>query len=111
MSFLFLYFTASVILFSSYSESYTLQKCTSFSSKLYAYSEDGKIATNSALGNSVSIFESVESVQDALCNDFIISAQNAISRHDRFYVRIHVYLYENIKRSISPEELLSNTFI
>lgn len=88
MSLLYFLFATIVILLSSFSESYHLQKCFSQSIKLYAYNEEGKVATNSALGNLVSVYESVESVQDAICNDFIISAQNAISRHDRFYCAV-----------------------
>ena len=48
--------------------------------------EDGKTAVNSPKGNSVSIYKSADSLATAVCNDFILSAQNAITRSGRFYV-------------------------
>jgi hypothetical protein len=48
--------------------------------------EDGKTAVNSPKGNSVSIYKSPDSLATAVCNDFILSAQNAITRSGRFYV-------------------------
>lgn len=48
--------------------------------------EDGKFPVNSPKGNSVSIYKSPDSLATAVCNDFILSAQNAITRSGRFYV-------------------------
>lgn len=50
--------------------------------------EDGKVPVNSPVGNTVSIYKTAGDLGTALCNDFILSAQNAISRSGRFYVAV-----------------------
>lgn len=48
--------------------------------------EDGKTAVNTPRGNSVSVYKTPDSLATAVCNDFVLSAQNAITRSGRFYV-------------------------
>jgi hypothetical protein len=80
----------SLILFFIQSESFSLLHMNSFSTKLCSHGMhgDGKVAVNSPVGNSVSVYKSSESLGAALCNDFVLSAQNAISRSGRFYVAV-----------------------
>lgn len=61
-----------------------------FSSRLSSHGvhNDGKVAVNSPKGNSVSVYNSPVELATALCNDFVISAQNAITRSGRFYVAV-----------------------
>ena len=61
-----------------------------FSFKLSSHGvhDDGKVAVNSPKGNSVSIYNSPADLATALCNDFVLSAQNAITRSGRFYVAV-----------------------
>ena len=65
---------------------FTRTRLSSSSLRSHGVHEDGKIAIQSPKGNKVSIFKSTDSLALALCNDFVLSAQNAISRSGRFYV-------------------------
>ena len=58
----------------------------SISLKSHGVHDDGKITLNTPSGNSVSVYQSPETLASALCNDFILSAQNAITRSGRFFV-------------------------
>lgn len=61
-------------------------KSKKFSLWSHGVHEDGKTAVNSPRGNSVSIYKTPDSLATAVCNDFVLSAQNAITRSGRFYV-------------------------
>ena len=62
-----------------------------FSFKLSSHGvhDDGKVAVNSPKGNSVSIYNSPADLATALCNDFVLSAQNAITRSGTIAYKIH----------------------
>ena len=65
---------------------FTQTRLSSSSLRSHGVHEDGKIAIQSPEGNKVSIYKSTDSLAVALCNDFVLSAQNAISRSGRFFV-------------------------
>lgn len=71
-------------------KSFRQTKISLSSTRLHSHGvhDDGKVAANSHKGNSVSVYKSADELGLAVCNDFVLSAQNAISRSGRFYVAV-----------------------